>query len=65
MTRNVLVLLVTLGALAACDDGGSSSGVGALDRSVQTAFYAGPVDEPIDGDNVNLTLQPTAEPFNI
>ena len=60
--------LVGLAVLvAACDDDGStadSRGISSLGDDFGEAFAADPNSDPVDAQDVNLTLTPTIEPFD-
>lgn len=52
------------GTLAACGSSGGLSGINTLGQAFVAAFNAGANAQPVDPDNVALTLTPGVEPFN-
>ena len=58
--------LAGLAALvAACDDDdGGQSGIDSLGGDFERAFAADPESDPVDAQDVDLTLTPTVEPFD-
>lgn len=71
MTLNPKLIAVLSAAVlvAACDssdsgDDDSASGIKTLGDAFVAMFNADPNDEPVDAQSVNLTVDPTADPFN-
>lgn len=60
------LLAAVLAVLAACGGGGGEGlGLQTLGQTFQQAFGQGPNDTPIDVTNADLTLNLTAEPFEL
>ncbi|SLN13250.1 hypothetical protein ROJ8625_00390 [Roseivivax jejudonensis] len=74
MFRTTKFALLIAGALvmAACDESGggndddddTAQGIDTLGDGFVAAFNADPNDDPVDAQDVSLTLTPGAQPFN-
>lgn len=70
MTRLTLslALVATTALAAACNDDGddiASRDIDSLGPDFAAAFNAGPNDEPVDAQDVDLQLTPRLDPFDI
>lgn len=71
MTKNLKIIAVLAVSMivAACDssdsdDDDTASGVESFGSAFVAMFAADPNDEPVDAQSVDLTVDPTADPFN-
>ncbi len=62
--RQKLILSAAVLLFVAACGGGGGKGIASLGSGFVKAFNAPSFSEPVDPDNISLTVDPTADPFN-
>jgi hypothetical protein len=70
LPKSLAVLVLSAFTLSACDESSDGKGKGAncissLGSDFVRAFSQDPNDEPLDASELDLTLTPTKEPFDV
>lgn len=63
-TAALLTGVLLVAACSDSDDGDEATGINSLGAAFVAMFSADPNSEPVDAQDVDIALNPTADPFN-